>query len=158
MGRPLPGVDVTLSTEGEILVAGPTVSPGYAGRPPRRGPHRTGDRGRFDDAGRLVVLGRIDRMIVSGGENVRPEAVEEEIRRWAGVDDVAVVGLPDPDWGTVVAALVEGGGTPDELARLARTRLEPHERPRRWIVGRLPRHEGGKIDYAAVAAAFEEGG
>lgn len=76
VGRPLDGLNVTIE-DGEIIVSGPSVTDGYLGKPDHCGPWRTGDLGRFDDAGNLIVLGRKDNLIVTGyGRNVSPEWVE----------------------------------------------------------------------------------
>ncbi len=153
VGRPLDGLDVTITEDGRIAVTGPQVSPGYAGEPPRRGPLVTNDVGRFDDEGRLVVLGRADDVIVTGGENVWPQRVEDALREHPGVADVAVHGMPDAEWGERVAAAYVGEAAPDELAAWARDRLAGHEVPRLWQrAARLPRTESGKVDKARLAA------
>ena len=136
--------------DGEIVVSGPAVSPGYVdpsiAPAPRDGRFRTGDLGRLDD-GVLTVLGRLDDTIVTGGENVRPEEVEAALRAHAAVADAAVAGRPDPLWGEVVAAwVVAPGATEAELDAWCRLRLAPFKVPRRWrFVAELPRSEGGKL-------------
>jgi o-succinylbenzoate---CoA ligase len=97
-GRALPGVTVTLAPDGEILVTGPTVGGG--------GTLRTGDLGRLDDHGRLVVIGRKTDTIVSGGENVAPAEVESVLREHPAVADAVVFGRPHPEWGEAVTARV----------------------------------------------------
>jgi len=159
VGRPLEGVTVTIApATGEILVDGPTVFVGYAGASPRRGPHRTGDRGELDLAGRLVVTGRVDRMIVSGGENVVPERVEAVLSAHPAVEDAAVVGLPDPEWGEVVAALVVAPpAARDEIDAWCRDRLGRAGVPRRLrFATELPLLPNGKIDRASVRARLDE--
>ena len=94
-GRPLPGIEVAIEGE-EILVRGPTVAPGAFAAD---GWLHTGDLGRIDDEGYLWVEGRRGDLIVTGGENVRPQRVEEALRRHPGVADVAVVGRDDREWG-----------------------------------------------------------
>lgn len=151
VGTALPGAAIrvmadgesVVGTEGRIEVAGPMVSPGYAGEPPRRGEwHRTGDLGVLDDGGRLTVLGRADAVIVTGGENVHPLAVETALRSNAGIRDIRVSGEPDEEWGQVVVAEVEtdlGTGELDELAAV----LPAAMRPRRWTIVPTVR---GKLD------------
>jgi long-chain acyl-CoA synthetase len=91
VGLPLPGVTVSIDN-GEIVVSGPTVMEGYLGGPPCRGVRRTGDAGRFDDAGRLIVEGRIDDAVVtSTGRNIQPEWIESMILADAGIGRCAVV-------------------------------------------------------------------
>ena len=122
VGRPLFGTDLTIVSEsgepvdpgdaGEIVVDGPTITPGYYGMPETTdaafgeyGLH-TGDIGRIDDEGNLYVLNRLDDQIVSGGENVDPGEVFEALSDHPAVADAAVVGLEDDVWGERVAALL----------------------------------------------------
>lgn len=136
---------------GEIVVSGPTVSPGYVDASiepaPRNGSFRTGDLGRLDN-GVLTVLGRRDDTIVTGGENVRPEEVEAALRSHPRVSDAAVAGRPDDLWGQVVAAWVvaDAGTAQADLERWCRERLPAFKVPRRWqFVDRVPRSDGGKL-------------
>ena len=132
-GRPLDGAEVRISDDGRIEVRGPMVSPGYDGDPPRDLGEwfTTGDLGAIDDAGRLVVHGRADRVIVSGGRNVDPTTVEEAISAHPGVTAARVWGEPDPEWGTRVTAEFEGSADPDEVRMWLSGRLAPHEVPKR---------------------------
>ncbi|MFB6102407.1 MAG: o-succinylbenzoate--CoA ligase [Haloplanus sp.] len=110
---------------GELVVAGPTVSPGYLdGANEPFGPNglRTGDVGYRDADGRVWVIGRTDDLIVTGGENVAPAEVEDALLAHSGVADAAVVGLPDEEWGERVAALV----VPREGADLSTADLDDH--------------------------------
>jgi o-succinylbenzoate---CoA ligase len=135
---------------GEIVVSGPSVSPGYVNPSVAPGPEggrlRTGDLGRID-GGVLTVLGRRDDCIITGGENVQPEEVEAALRAHPAVQDAAVAGRPDPEWGQVVAAWVVAGGVQAaDLDRWCRERLAAFKVPRRWaFVPALPRTEGGKL-------------
>lgn len=151
--HPLPGVEVEIGDGGRIRVRGRQVSPGYADeddRPPTAW-FTTPDRGELTDDGALRVLGRVDDVIVTGGENVDPGRVEAELSAHDQVEDVVVVGLADEEWGEVVAAGYTGAVPPDELGEWARTRLAPHEVPRRFRrVGRIPLTEVGKPDRAAL--------
>jgi O-succinylbenzoic acid--CoA ligase len=110
-GVPLDGVRIRLEPDGRILLGGPTLAAGYPGRPAETaeafsgGWFRTGDLGRFRD-GLLEVLGRLDDVIVTGGEKVAPAAVERVLAAQPGVRAACVVGLPDARWGAVVAAAV----------------------------------------------------
>jgi O-succinylbenzoic acid--CoA ligase len=150
-GRPLRGMEVTIADDGEILVDGPAVFPGYLGGQARVGPHRTGDVGRFDDAGRLVVSGRRDEVVVTGGENVHPAQVEAVLETHPAVVRVAVVGIPSDEWGMELVAAVEGDAVGEELRRWARERLSSHQVPKRILVtADLPTLPSGKVDRAAV--------
>jgi O-succinylbenzoic acid--CoA ligase len=135
-GRPLRGAEVMVGEDGRIRVRGPMVAAGYVGEEPRTDPwFVTGDLGTIDGEGRLTVLGRADAVIVTGGENVDPHAVEHVLRRVAGVVDVRVFGEADPEWGQrVVAEVVLAGVGLDEVIAQARSILRRAEVPRRWEV------------------------
>jgi O-succinylbenzoic acid--CoA ligase len=112
-GRRLPHRRVCIE-DGEILVAGRTLFRGYVTEDgiddPRTddGWYRTGDRGRLDASGRLHVRGRMDRMFVSGGENVQPEEIEEALERLDGVARAVVVPVPDAEYGHRPVAFLRG--------------------------------------------------
>jgi O-succinylbenzoic acid--CoA ligase len=151
VGRPLDGMVVGFD-DGEIVVDGPAVSPGYLGEPPRAGPHRTRDLGYLDDTGRLVVTGRIDDIILTGGEKVAPQLVEAVLESFPAIERAVVVGVPDDDWGQAVVAVVEGDSLDeDALGARARAALAVHQVPKRWVrVEALPELPSGKIDRRAV--------
>jgi O-succinylbenzoic acid--CoA ligase len=142
--------------EGEIVVAGPTVFPGYVNpalQPaPLGGRFATGDLGRLED-GVLTVLGRRDDTISTGGEKVQPEEVERVLRAYRSVRDVAVAGRADPTWGQIVEAWVVADGTSaEQLEAWCRERLSGFKVPRRWhFVTSLPRGESGKLSRRLLA-------
>jgi o-succinylbenzoate---CoA ligase len=149
-GKPLMGTRLQLEPDGEILVDGPTVSPGYLHAPRRSGWLRTGDLGHRDEEGYLYVLDRRDDLIVSGGENVYPAEVEAALLAHAAVEGAGVRGQPDPEWGQTVAAFVQvaPGAMPtaDELTAFCRQRLAGYKVPRRIVfVDELPRNAAGKL-------------
>lgn len=151
---PLRGVDLTTTDDGRITVDGPMVSPGYLDGPDRSGPLVTSDVGRLVGA-RLEVLGRVDDVIVTGGENVMPAAVEQFLSAVPGAGQVAVVGIPDDRWGQVVACVYTGDISASELEALARSSLPRHAVPRRWKrVGRLPSMGIGKVDRVTLRQLF----
>jgi O-succinylbenzoic acid--CoA ligase len=156
-GRPLDGMTVTFD-DGEIQVDGPAVSPGYLGEPLRTGPHRTHDLGYLNDQGRLVVTGRKDDIILSGGEKVVPQHVEAVLESFPGIDRAIVVGVADDDWGQAAVAVIEGEPIDEEaLGARARAALPTHEVPKQWLrVEALPELPTGKIDRTAVAAILAE--
>jgi len=142
-GWPLPGVQVELASDGEILVCGPTVAGG--------GVLRTGDLGRFDARGRLTVVGRKADSIVTGGENVAPAEVEGVLLAHPAVAEAGVFGRPHPEWGEAVTARVllraGAGVTPDELRAFCGDRLARYKVPKAIELadGPLPRTASGKL-------------
>jgi O-succinylbenzoic acid--CoA ligase len=143
--RPLPGVEIRIGDEGEILVRGPMVSRGALSGD---GWLHSGDRGRLDDGGFLHVEGRIKDTIVTGGENVAPAEVEEALVSHPAVADAAVVGRPDPEWGEAVTAFVvlDAEVADAELVAHCRARLAGYKVPRTITrVDELPRTESGKL-------------
>ena len=115
-GLPLHGVELRLTQpEHEILVRGPIVAPGALGSD---GWLHTGDLGRFDERGRLEIVGRKADTIVTGGENVAPAEVEAVLLEHPSVADAAVFARPDPEWGeAVIAAVVPRDGEPVDGSR-----------------------------------------
>ncbi|MEQ9399318.1 MAG: AMP-binding protein [Longimicrobiales bacterium] len=167
VGPPLDGVELRLADDGEILVRGPTRAVGYLGGGPdladADGWYHTGDLGELDPVGRLRVTGRRSDRILSGGVTVDPREVEDVLQAHPDVCDACVVGLPDPAWGDVVAALVvpfAGTFDLDALDAWVRERLGGPRRPRRWLLAdAVPVNANGKKDRAAVRARFAaEGG
>jgi o-succinylbenzoate---CoA ligase len=143
--RPLPGVELRIAAGGEILVRGPMVARGALSRD---GWLHTGDRGRIDEAGRLQVEGRLGNLIVTGGENVAAEEVEQALLAHPAVADADVVGTPDPEWGEAVSAfvVVSGAVDADELLAWCRKRLAAYKVPKRIEqVSGLPRSPAGKL-------------
>jgi O-succinylbenzoic acid--CoA ligase len=156
-GAALPGVEVRVA-DGEVLLRGPMVAPRLRdGTPVARadGWLATGDLGEWHD-GHLRVLGRRDDLIVTGGNNVWPDAVERAIADHPAVAEVAVTGTPDPEWGAVVTAwVVPAGAAPtlDELRAHAACTLPTYAVPRRLeVVAEIPRTALGKPRRAALAA------
>ncbi|WP_153397956.1 o-succinylbenzoate--CoA ligase [Ornithinicoccus halotolerans] len=160
-GEPLPGVAARTDESGRLWLSGPVLARGYLDRPElthRRFPWEAGRRWFLtDDAGTVGpegvrVLGRVDDLVNTGGVKVAPALVEEALRGLPGVADCAVLGLPDPEWGQRVVAVVvpEGDGvpaaTPDWRARL-RGRLPDEALPREVrLRPALPVLPSGKVD------------
>jgi malonyl-CoA/methylmalonyl-CoA synthetase len=155
VGFALPGVELRLGEGDEILVRGPNVFPGYWEQPDAtraafdaEGWFATGDIGGFDADGYLSIVGRSKDLIISGGYNVYPREVEDVLRGYPGVADVAVVGTPSDEWGEVVTAVVVADGPLDADALLdyAAGELAPYKRPRSVrFVDELPRNALGKV-------------
>lgn len=156
--HPLPGVEIRIEPNGRIAVKGSQVSPGYLGEPDRVDPwFVTNDLGTIDGEGALRVAGRADTVIVTGGENVNPEAVEDVISQHPAVGEVVVIGLPDEEWGQMVACVYEGEA--DELKEWVSERLAGFMVPKRWLrVSEMPRTAIGKPDRAAVLRMLRDAG
>ncbi|HYP05859.1 MAG TPA: AMP-binding protein, partial [Bryobacteraceae bacterium] len=153
VGKPIAGVEVKISEDGEILVRGDNVTSGYlnpdaeSAKAFEDGWFRTGDIGALDEAGRLSIRGRKKEMIVTAdGLNVFPEDVEGVLNKTAGVRDSAVIGVTQDGRERVHAVVVlSDGADPDQIVRSANSQLEDHQRVRSfsvWPTGELPRTEG----------------
>ena len=163
-GVPLPGVAVEIGDDGRIALGGPVVADGYLDDGPQ--PFRvaagtrwfsTSDVGRLDETGRLQVLGRADDVLVTGGVNVHPAHVERLLSGVAG--EVLVVGVPEPEWGSLVTAVVTSGVT---LRQLRDAVGGGPDAPRALVrVTRIPTRGPGKPDRRAAtelaATALAEG-
>ena len=157
-GPPLPGIEVRPGPGGTLQVRGPTLAsamipgPGATPRPLPTGPHgwfTTRDLGRIDPDGLIWIEGRAGAIIVSGGLNVSPGDVERVIEALPGIREAVVLGLPDEEWGEVVAAVVEADPaavTPAGVDRHCREHLVRGRCPTRIVVvDELPRTWTGKV-------------
>ncbi|MEL7140132.1 MAG: AMP-binding protein, partial [Pseudomonadota bacterium] len=168
VGHPLPGVEVKVThpetgaalAQGEIGVIqakGPNIFKGYWRMPEKTkeelsddGWFITGDLGMIDDEGYVVIVGRGKDLIISGGFNVYPKEVEGEIDRLPGVVESAVIGVPHPDFGEGVVAVVvpEDGATREKDAVMAplKDRVAKFKQPKHVVfVDALPRNAMGKV-------------
>lgn len=164
VGYPLPGVDLRIGggeATGVIEIRGPSVFSGYWRMPDKTreeftsdGYFITGDVGRLDPDGRLWISGRAKDLIISGGYNVYPKEVELILDELPGIRESAVIGVPHPDFGEGVVAVVEAADPPpseaDLISRL-RTQLAPYKTPKRVVfVDSLPRNAMGKVQKAQL--------
>ena len=179
VGPPLPGVEVRITDPetggaipdgeiGMIEVKGPNVFKGYWRMPEKTaaefrmdGYFITGDLGLIDEAGYVQIVGRGKDLVISGGFNVYPKEVEGEIDALPGVIESAVIGLPHPDLGEGVTAVVAvaPGSTLEEAAVLAALseRLAGFKRPKRVLfVDDLPRNTMGKVQKAALRERWKD--
>ncbi len=167
VGRPLPGVGLRVRDSegapcadgdvGNIEVTGPNVFSGYWRMPEKTkeeftadGWFKTGDVGRIDEQGYVVIVGRSKDLIISGGYNVYPAEIEGFINDMPGVEESAVVGVPHPDFGEVGVAIVvaKRGATLDDAAILQdlKGRIANFKVPKRLVVvPELPRNTMGKV-------------
>ncbi|HET9017224.1 MAG TPA: 2-succinylbenzoate-CoA ligase, partial [Thermomicrobiaceae bacterium] len=160
--------DAAPGEPGEILARGPVITAGYADRPAETaaaiddGWLRTGDLGYLDADGYLYVLDRRDDLVVSGGENGYPAEVEAVLLAHPGVEEAGVIGVPDPEWGQAVAAVVrptDGAGLDaPTLQAFCRERLAGYKVPRhvRFTPEPLPRNAGGKLLRRALRDSWGE--
>jgi len=178
VGPPLPGVDLRITDPetgrprgqgeiGMIEVRGPNVFKGYWRMPDKTeaefrsdGYFITGDLGLIDERGYVQIVGRGKDLIITGGYNVYPKEVEAEIDALAGVIESAVVGLPHPDLGegvTAVVAIGRNGALQESTVLEALTsRLAGYKRPKRVVfVEDLPRNAMGKVQKAALRERFK---
>jgi malonyl-CoA/methylmalonyl-CoA synthetase len=167
VGPALPGVEVRIADPaGMIEVRGPNVFKGYWRMPEKTaaefrkdGFFITGDVGRLDERGYLYIVGRARDLIISGGYNVYPVEVETELDALAGVAESAVIGVPHPDFGEGVTAVVvpRPGATLDENALRAalEQRLAKYKLPKRIVfVAEMPRNAMGKVQKAALRQTY----
>ncbi|MDB5467321.1 MAG: malonyl-CoA synthase [Phenylobacterium sp.] len=156
VGYPLPGVELRIGggeATGVIQIRGPSVFSGYWRMPEKSaeeftadGFFITGDVGHQDPDGRVWISGRAKDLIISGGYNVYPKEVELVLDELQGVIESAVVGVPHPDFGEGVVAVVIGAGEEAALIAQARERLAAFKAPRRVVfVAELPRNAMGKV-------------
>lgn len=164
-GKPLPCVEVSFLAhpglpDGEILLRSPTQMSGYLGLDESpidsEGWLHTGDLGRLDETGNLWITGRCKDMIIRGGENIAPVAIERALAAIPGVADAAVFGIPHPDLGEEVMAVVavESDLTAKQLEAHLRQSLASFAIPSRWKLqsDALPTNDTGKVDKKALRA------
>jgi long-chain acyl-CoA synthetase len=167
VGTAAPGVEIQIrdqdghvlaqGLEGEICVRGRNIMRGYLNNPEgtraafwEDGWFRSGDIGRFDSGGYLYIVDRLKDMIITGGENVYPKEVEDVLYARPEVEECAVIGLPDPEWGERVAAFIVArpGETidPRALKAFLKSRLSAFKVPKEFrAVTELPKSPAGKI-------------
>jgi acyl-CoA synthetase (AMP-forming)/AMP-acid ligase II len=144
VGLPSPGVELAIGEGDEVCVRSPFLMDGYFDAPEataetlRGGWYHTGDVGGLDAEGYLSIVGRTRDLLRTGGESFAPSELETVLQTHAAVAEVAVVGLPDPEWGERVCAVVvaKSGGAPTLGALQAHCegRLASYKKPRRLVV------------------------
>jgi acyl-CoA synthetase (AMP-forming)/AMP-acid ligase II len=166
VGRPMEDVLVMImdpegeilppGQEGEIVAQGARVMAGYLNREEetsdaiKEGWLHTGDVGWMDEDGYLYITGRTKDLIIRGGENIAPGEIEAVLQQHDAVEDCAVIGVPDAEWGEEVKAVIvfkPGHAVPvDDLGAFVKERLASYKVPKFWaIVAELPRNYVGKI-------------
>ena len=159
VGHPLPGVEIALTAEGRLKLRGPMLMAGYATPAHQRGEGLTegwfitNDLARITDTGELVVLGRADDVIISGGKKVHPALVEDAVARCPGITAASAAGRPDPVWGEIVTLIYSGPATATDVLAWCRAHVPGPLRPRAAVqVDALPRLPNGKPDRQALRA------
>lgn len=169
VGRPVPGTEVAVFSPdgtglgpgdtGELFIKSRITFDGYTSgetKDEREGHMSIGDLGYLDDDGYLFVAGRSDDMVVVGGENVYPVEVEQVIEDVDGVDAVAVLGIPDDEYGHILIAFVSGSADVKSISDACRKELASYKVPRRIeVMDELPRTSTGKILKRELMEAVE---
>lgn len=167
---PVTAEPVPVGEQGEICARGHQQMLGYFDLPDAtartvdadRWLH-TGDLGTMDHRGYFQVTGRLKDMIIRGGENIYPREIEELLYTHPGIEDVAVVGVPDDEWGEQVAAVIRprdpaAPPTPSELREFCRAHLAPHKTPSSWYLAtEFPLTGSGKIQKFRIAELITQG-
>ena len=142
--------------EGEICICGPNIMKGYLNKPEETrsafwdGWFRSGDIGLMDEEGYLFIVDRLKDMIITGGENVYPREIEEVLYTRPEVEECAVIGLPDREYGERVTAFIipkkDREIDPAGLKSYLKTRLSPFKVPKQFLsISELPKSAAGKI-------------
>jgi len=167
VGTEVPGVEIQVrdqsgnrlefGKEGEICVRGPNIMRGYLDNPEgteaafwKGGWFRSGDIGVFDDDGYLYIVDRLKDMIITGGENVYPKEVEDVLYTREEVEECAVIGIPDPEWGERVCAFIiprpRKTFDKEKIRTYLKSRLSSFKVPKEYrVVKDLPRSPAGKV-------------
>lgn len=152
------GVTLPAGQIGEVITSGPHVMASYynndsaAIKAVHDGWLHTGDLGQLDETGRLWLVDRKGDMILTGGYNVYPREVETVLAEVPGVNEVAVFGVDDPEWGQRITAAYTGSASEEEIINYCRQHLASYKKPRdiRHLMN-LPTNSTGKIDKKALA-------
>lgn len=168
VGRPLPGVEIEIRDDdgkparagetGLVFVRGDQISGEYGGRSAldAEGWFPTRDRGRLDADGYLFIEGRADDTIIRGGENIAPAEIEDVLVAHPGIVEAAVIGVPDPEWGQRIVAVVVGEGDPAEVRQWVKDRLRSSKTPDAIVFrAELPKTETGKLLRRTLLAELE---
>jgi O-succinylbenzoic acid--CoA ligase len=157
-GTVLPHARVWVNEDDVVCVGGQSLFRGYFPDARSGTEFVTDDLGRIDEHGHLHVLGRRDAAIVTGGKKVQPTEVEAALRASGEFADVAVIGVPDAEWGQAVVACFPATAVPPDVSRVTRD-LAPHQRPKRFVAipaSEWPRNPQGKVNRAELGRLVEQ--
>lgn len=168
VGRALPGIEFQIRAEdgepagpgesGLVFVRGEQISGEYGERNSldADGWFATRDRGRLDADGYLFIEGRADDTIIRGGENIAPAEIEDVLLAYPGIAEAAVIGVPDPEWGQRLVAVLVGDGDPAEIRQWVRDRLRSAKTPDTIVFrAELPKTDTGKLLRRTLLAELE---
>ncbi|MFE6861948.1 class I adenylate-forming enzyme family protein [Nocardia sp. NPDC057668] len=168
VGRPLPGIEFEIRSEagepvpqgdtGLVFVRGEQISGEYGDRSvlDDRGWFPTRDLGRLDAEGYLFIEGRADDTIIRGGENIAPAEIEDVLLEFPGISEAAVIGVPDPEWGQRLVAVVVGAGDPEQIRDWVKQRLRSSKTPDAIVFRpELPKTDTGKLLRRTLVAEME---
>jgi acyl-CoA synthetase (AMP-forming)/AMP-acid ligase II len=168
VGRALPGIEFQVRAEdgepagpgesGLVFVRGEQISGEYGGHSALDvdGWFAGRDRGRLDADGYLFIEGRADDTIIRGGENIAPAEIEDVLLAHPGIAEAAVVGVPDPEWGQRLVAVLVGDGDPAEIRQWVRDRLRSAKTPDTIVFrAELPKTDTGKLLRRTLLAELE---
>jgi O-succinylbenzoic acid--CoA ligase len=154
-GKVMPHARIDVTEDGTLRIAGESVFRGYFPGWRAERDFTTDDLGFIDGHGQVQVTGRRDGIIITGGKKVSPAEVEAALRATGEFDDVAVLGVPDAEWGEAVVACYPVTMRTPDLERVARTlaeQLAPPARPKRYVaVAEWPRNAQGKLNRILLA-------
>jgi len=160
------GTEVPQGDVGELIVRGPGVMLCYYKNPEassevlKNGWLYTGDMARMDEDGFIYLVDRKKDVVISGGENLYPVQIEDFLRSFEKVKDVAVIGLPDPRLGEIAAAIIEvkeGVSCTEEEISLFCSSMPRYKRPRKIIFDKVPRNPTGKIEKPVLREKYCHG-
>lgn len=152
VGKPISGFEIQIADKdsegvGEITIKGPTVFTSYLGEKKKLESYATGDLGKLDEEGYLTVVGRVDDMVISGGENIYPAEIEHILKTHPDIKDCAVIGCKDETWGNILIAIIEGENLEYSYKNYLLEVLPGYKIPKKWIfLDRLPLGNSGKVD------------
>ena len=163
-GTPLPGREVMIRN-GEICVRGETLFAGYYRQGEltlpldEEGWFHTGDLGEFNSEDELIICGRIGNRFISGGENIQPEEIEQQLLTHPAILQAMVVAVPDAEWGAAAVAFIDAATPldPEELKEWLRPRVARHLVPRHWLcwpTSQTTQLKPGRQEFAQVARAL----
>lgn len=168
VGQPLPGIEIVVRTEegepvpagetGLVFVRGEQISGEYGARSvlDAEGWFATRDLGHLDDEGYLYIEGRADDTIIRGGENIAPAEIEDVLLDHPAITEAAVIGVPDPEWGQRIVAVLVGDVDPDEIREFAKQKLRSSKTPDLIVFrAELPKTETGKLLRRVLVAELE---